>query len=72
MDQVFLKSLIQFLLRDLIQILFYSWNTSGSQIIYFDKLYRINDGSGLTKIYQTSNGKFISECGGAMMEQKSH
>jgi hypothetical protein len=43
----------------------YSWNTSGSQIIYpyFDKLYRINnDGSGLTKIYQTSNGKFISEC----------
>jgi hypothetical protein len=30
---------------------------------YFDKLYRINnDGSGLTKIYQTSNGKFISEC----------
>jgi hypothetical protein len=36
----------------------------GSQIIYpsFDK-YRINnDGSGLTKIYQTPNGKFISEC----------
>jgi dipeptidyl aminopeptidase/acylaminoacyl peptidase len=26
-------------------------------------LYRINnDGSGLTKIYQTPNGKFISEC----------
>ena len=43
----------------------FSWNTSGSQIIYpsFDKLYRINnDGSGLTKIYQTPNGKFISEC----------
>jgi hypothetical protein len=43
----------------------YSWNASGSQIIYpyFDKLYRINnDGSGLTKIYQTPNGKFISEC----------
>jgi hypothetical protein len=43
----------------------FSWNTSGSQIIYpyFDKLYRINkDGSGLTKIYQTPNGSFISEC----------
>ena len=43
----------------------FSWNTSGSQLIYpyFDKLYKINaDGSGLTKIYQTTNGKFISEC----------
>ena len=43
----------------------FSWNTSGSQIIYpyFDKLFKINsDGSGLTKIYQTPNGKFISEC----------
>jgi hypothetical protein len=43
----------------------FSWNTSGSQIIYpnFDKLYRINnDGSGLTQIYKTPNGKFISEC----------
>jgi hypothetical protein len=43
----------------------FSWNTSGSQLIYpyFDKLYKINkDGSGLTKIYQTPNGKFISEC----------
>ena len=43
----------------------FTWNASGSQIIYpyFDKLYRINnDGSGLTKIYQTPNGKFISEC----------
>ncbi|MFT7396609.1 MAG: hypothetical protein ACI96G_001370, partial [Flavobacterium sp.] len=29
----------------------------------FVKLYRINnDGSGLIKIYQTPNGKFISEC----------
>ena len=29
----------------------------------FDKLYKIsNDGSGLTKIFQTPNGKFISEC----------
>lgn len=43
----------------------YSWNSSGSQLIYpnFDKLYKINnDGSGLTKIFQTPNGKFISEC----------
>ena len=43
----------------------FSWNANGSQIIYayFDKLYRINrDGSGLTMIYQTPNGKFISEC----------
>jgi len=43
----------------------FSWNSSGSQIIYpyFDKLYRINkDGSGLTMIYETPNGKFISEC----------
>lgn len=43
----------------------FSWNANGSQIIYpyFDKLYRINrDGSGLTMIFQTPNGKFISEC----------
>ena len=43
----------------------FSWNTSGSQIIYpyFDKLYKINkDGSGLAKIYQTPDGRFISEC----------
>jgi hypothetical protein len=43
----------------------FSWNSNGSQIIYpyFDKLYRINrDGSGLTMIFQTPNGKFISEC----------
>lgn len=43
----------------------YSWNASGSEFIYpnFDKLYRISsDGSGLTKIFQTPNGKFISEC----------
>lgn len=43
----------------------FSWDSSGSQIIYpyFDKLYRINkDGSGLTQLYQTPNGKFISEC----------
>lgn len=43
----------------------YSWNASGSAFIYpnFDKLYKISsDGSGLTKIFQTPNGKFISEC----------
>lgn len=43
----------------------YSWNPSGSQFIYpsFDKLYKINkDGSGLTLVYQTPDGSFISEC----------
>jgi hypothetical protein len=43
----------------------FSWNTSGDKIIYpnFDKLYEINNsGSGLRKIFQTPNGKFISEC----------
>lgn len=43
----------------------YSWNVSGSEFVYpnFDKLYKINsDGSGLIKIFQTPNGKFISEC----------
>lgn len=43
----------------------FSWNTSGSQLIYpsFDKLYKINkDGSGLTLVYQTTDGSFISEC----------
>jgi hypothetical protein len=43
----------------------FSWNTAGDQIIYpnFNKLFKINaDGSGLTQIYQTPNGKFISEC----------
>lgn len=43
----------------------FSWNTSGSEFVYsnFDKLYRIkSDGSGLKKIFQTPNGKFISEC----------
>jgi hypothetical protein len=75
MDQVFLKSLIQFLLRDLIQISLTIHGIHGSQIIYpyFDKLYRINnDGSGLTKIYQTSNGKFISECDWSNDGAKSH
>jgi Carboxypeptidase regulatory-like domain len=43
----------------------YSWSTNGSQLIYpnFDKLYRINtNGGGLVQVFQTSNGKFISEC----------
>ncbi len=43
----------------------FCWSSNGSQIIYpnFDKLYKINaDGSGLTLLYQTTNGKFISEC----------
>jgi hypothetical protein len=51
----------------------FSWNTSGSQLIYpyFDKLYKINkDGSGLSKIYQTPNGKFISECDWSFDGQK--
>lgn len=43
----------------------FCWKANGSQIIYsnFDKLYQINtDGSGLTQLFQTPNGKFISEC----------
>ncbi|MFD0964124.1 carboxypeptidase regulatory-like domain-containing protein [Pseudofulvibacter geojedonensis] len=43
----------------------FSWSTSGDKILYpsFDKLYSINnDGSGLTLVYQTSNGDFITEC----------
>lgn len=51
----------------------YSWNASGSALIYpnFDKLYKINnDGSGLTKIFQTPNGKFISECDWSADESK--
>ena len=43
----------------------FSWKNNGSQLIYsnFDKLYKINaDGSGLELIFQTPNGKFISEC----------
>lgn len=43
----------------------FSWKNNGSQILYsnFDKLYQINaDGSGLTQIFQTPNGKFITEC----------
>lgn len=43
----------------------FSWNTTGNKILYpnFDKLYEIgSDGSGLKMIFQTPNGKFISEC----------
>lgn len=43
----------------------YSWKSNGSQFLYsnFNKLYLINaDGSGLTQVFQTPNGKFISEC----------
>lgn len=43
----------------------YCWSTNGSQLIYpnFDKLYRINaNGSGLVELFQTPDGKFISEC----------
>lgn len=43
----------------------FSWNKTGSQFIYpsFNKLYKINkDGSGLTQIYTTTDGSFITEC----------
>lgn len=43
----------------------FCWKANGSQLLYsnFDKLYQINaDGSGLMQIFQTPNGKFISEC----------
>ena len=43
----------------------FSWSSNGSRILYpsFDKLYLINkDGSGNQLIYQTTNGKMITEC----------
>ena len=43
----------------------YSWSTNGNQLIYphFDKLYKINaNGSGNQQIYQTIDGRFITEC----------
>lgn len=43
----------------------FSWSGSGGKLLYssFDKLYSINiDGSGLSLVYQTSDGSFISEC----------
>lgn len=52
----------------------FSWNTSGSQLIYpsFDKLYKINkDGSGLTLVYQTTDGSSSANVNGVMMVAKS-
>lgn len=43
----------------------FSWSTNGSELLYpsFNKLYKINkDGSGLTLIYTTTDGNFITEC----------
>jgi len=42
----------------------FEWKNNDAQILYpsFDKLYTINnDGDGLTQIYQTTNGNFITE-----------
>lgn len=42
----------------------FTWSPNGDRLIYpsFDTLYSINaDGSGLTEIYQTTDGSFISE-----------
>jgi Tol biopolymer transport system component len=49
---------------DLNQIDF-CWSENGEKLLYtsFDKLFVINkDGSGLTLLYQTLDGRFISEC----------
>ncbi len=43
----------------------FSWAPNGESLIYphFDKLYQINrDGSGLTLLYKTTDGSFITEC----------
>lgn len=43
----------------------FCWSTNGSEILYpsFNKLYKINkDGSGLTLVYTTPDGSFITEC----------
>jgi len=43
----------------------YSWSADGNKILYsnFDKLYQINkDGTGLSLVYQTVDGKLITEC----------
>ncbi|MDP2453900.1 MULTISPECIES: carboxypeptidase-like regulatory domain-containing protein [unclassified Kaistella] len=43
----------------------FSWSTNGSELLYpsFNKLYKINkDGSGLTLVYTTTDGNFITEC----------
>jgi len=42
----------------------FCWAQNGSKLYYpnFDKLYQVNsDGSGVTQIYQTTDGSFISE-----------
>lgn len=47
------------------QDLDFSWSTNGSEILYpcFNKLFKINkDGSGLTLMYTTTDGSFITEC----------
>ncbi|MBA6155630.1 carboxypeptidase regulatory-like domain-containing protein [Tenacibaculum sp. S7007] len=43
----------------------FSWSQNGDKLLYpnFSKLYSINkDGSGLQKIYETTDGSLISEC----------
>lgn len=43
----------------------FSWSTNGSEILYpsFNKLFKINkDGSGLTLMYTTTDGNFITQC----------
>ena len=43
----------------------YSWSSDGNKLLYsnFDKLYQINkDGTGLSLVYQTLDGKLITEC----------
>lgn len=43
----------------------FSWSTNGSEILYpsFNKLFKINkDGSGLTLMYTTTDGSFITQC----------
>ena len=42
----------------------FSWANDGATLLYpnFDKLYRVNaSGGGTAKVYQTQNGKFITE-----------
>ena len=49
----------------------YTWAQNGGRIYYpsFDKLYSINpDGGGLTMIYQTPDGSFISEVSSASLD----
>ena len=43
----------------------FAWSPDGSKLLYssFNKLYSINkDGSGLHKLYETTDGSLISEC----------